>query len=218
MVHRPLPPCSQNSTCVLGRQAFFSRYSLTSDADSRAPPSRRDPVLSLGLTPRSASSEGGTRLSDSLRVRARLTHARFCMRLALVISLAASAFLRPLPVAAASTLVISEVAPWSSGNSPLMADWFEVTNTGPAAVDITGWRMDDDSNLFANSVALTGITSIGPGESVIFIETASPSTTTATFRTLWFGANPPAGLHIGSYSGSGVGLSTSGDQVHLFDA
>jgi hypothetical protein len=140
------------------------------------------------------------------------------MRLAVVISLAASAFLRPLPVAAASTLVISEVAPWSSGNSPLMADWFEVTNTGAATVDITGWRMDDDSNLFANSVALNGITSIAPGESVIFIETATPQTTVPAFRNLWFGSHPPAGLQIGSYTGSGVGLSTSGDQVHLFDA
>src|SRR5262249_1854086 len=62
------------------------------------------------------------------------------------------------------SIIISEVAPWSSGNSPLGADWFEVTNIGSAAVDITGWKMDDNSNDFGVAVPLSGITSIGPGE------------------------------------------------------
>jgi hypothetical protein len=58
------------------------------------------------------------------------------------------------------TLVISEVAPWSSGSSPVGADWVEVTNTGGSAVNLAGWRMDDNSNTFANSVALDGVASI----------------------------------------------------------
>jgi len=115
------------------------------------------------------------------------------------------------------SIIISEVAPWSSGNSPLAADWFEVTNIGTAAQVISGWKMDDNSNSFGSSVALNGITSIAPGESVIFIESAS-STIAATFKTLWFGANPPANLQIGTYSGSGVGLSTGGDAVNLYNA
>ncbi len=117
-----------------------------------------------------------------------------------------------------ATVTISEVAPWSSGNSPVAADWFEVTNNGSTALNITGWKMDDNSNAFATSVALNGITSIAPGESVIFIETATPATTIPLFLSNWFGANPPAGLQIGSYTGSGVGLSTGGDAVNLFDA
>ena len=117
-----------------------------------------------------------------------------------------------------SPLVISEVAPWSSGNSPLGADWFEVTNTGTSAVGLTGWKMDDNSNTFAAAVPLSGITSIAPGESVIFIESSAPATVVPAFKSLWFGANPPAGLQIGTYSGSGVGLSTGGDAVNLFDA
>lgn len=117
-----------------------------------------------------------------------------------------------------ATLTISEVAPWGSGNSPVAADWFEVTNNGTAAINITGWKMDDNSNAFATSVALNGITSIAPGESVIFLETAVPATTIASFLSTWFGANPPAGLQVGSYTGSGVGLSTGGDAVNLFDA
>ena len=115
------------------------------------------------------------------------------------------------------SLVISEVAPWSSGNSPVAADWFEVTNTGAGTVNLAGWRMDDNSNAFANSVALSGIASIAPGESVVFIETANLAGAAAAFRSTWFGANAPADLKIGSYSGSGVGLSTSGDAVNLFD-
>jgi uncharacterized protein len=114
-------------------------------------------------------------------------------------------------------LIISEVAPWSSGNSPVAADWFEVTNTGTATQNITGWKVDDNSNSFGSAVALSGITSIAPGESVIFIETTSTATISA-FRSTWFGTNPPANLQIGSYSGSGIGLSTGGDAVNLFNA
>ncbi len=119
-----------------------------------------------------------------------------------------------------ASLVISEVAPWSSGNSDasLRVDWFEVTNVGTATANITGWRMDDDSRSLNNSVALNGVTSIAPGESVIFLETTDLVGKSAAFKTLWFGANPPASLQIGSYGGSGVGLSTGGDQVNLFDS
>ncbi|MEO8149691.1 MAG: SdiA-regulated domain-containing protein [Bacteroidia bacterium] len=116
------------------------------------------------------------------------------------------------------SVIISEVAPWSSGNSPVAADWFEVTNTGNSALNISGWKFDDNSNSFASSVTLNGITSIAPGESVIFLETATPVTTIATFKTTWFGANPPTGLQVGSYTGSGVGLSTSADAVNLFNS
>ena len=55
---------------------------------------------------------------------------------------------------------------------------------------------------------------------MIFIETASSSDLAAkaqAFINLWFGGTAPAGLQIGSYSGSGVGLSTGGDAVNLFD-
>ena len=116
------------------------------------------------------------------------------------------------------TLIISEVAPWSSGNSPVAADWFELTNTGSTAVNISGWKMDDNSNSFGAAVALNGIATIGAGESVIFMETSTLASTAAAFRSTWFGANPPAGLQIGSYNGSGVGLSTGGDAVNIYNS
>lgn len=119
--------------------------------------------------------------------------------------------------AAPGVLRITEVAAWGSGNGNYLADWFEVTNTGARAVGISGWKMDDSSESPAAALSLTGVTSIAPGESVIFMETATPVTTIATFRSTWFGASPPAALQIGSYTGSGAGLSTGGDAVVLYD-
>lgn len=119
---------------------------------------------------------------------------------------------------APGVLRITEVAAWGSGNSPAAADWFEVTNVGARAVDMTGWKMDDSSESFAASLPLTGITSIAPGESVIYMETATLAATRATFLSTWFGASPPAGLQVGGYTGSGAGLSTGGDAVNLFDS
>lgn len=117
----------------------------------------------------------------------------------------------------ASSIVFSEVAPWSSGNSAIGADWFEVTNLGTVAIPLTGWKVDDSSASVAAALPLNGITSIAPGESVIFIETADPAAMAATFRSNWFGASPPAGLQIGSYTGNGAGLSTGGDGLNLYD-
>jgi len=136
----------------------------------------------------------------------------------------AVALLAAVSASAHSAIVITEVAPWASGdgNSPYLADWFELTNTGSSAVDITGWKVDDNSNLFANARALRGVTSIAAGQSVIFIEGNATGTTdadiNASFRTAWFGSAVPAGLSIGNYGGSGIGLSTDGDAVNIFDA
>ena len=123
----------------------------------------------------------------------------------------------------ATGIVISEVNPTGSGNGTYNADWFEVTNTGAAPVDVTGWKMDDNSNAFASAVPLRGVTIIPPGASAVFFEgTASGSTDaaiTASFSTAWFGTTtPPPGLLIGAYGGSGVGLGSGGDAVNLFDA
>jgi len=86
-------------------------------------------------------------------------------------------------------MVITEVAPWSSGNSSVGADWFELTNTGTEAVSLTGWRMDDSSNAFDLAVALRGLASVAPGQSVIFFEGNTSGSNDAAiadnFRALW---------------------------------
>lgn len=113
---------------------------------------------------------------------------------------------------------ITEVAPWASGNSPYAGDWFELTNTGNSAVNISGWKFDDASNSFAAAatLTLTGTSSIAAGQSVIFIE--GNAAKKDNFLSTWFGSNVPANFLIGTYSGSGIGLSTDGDAVNIFNA
>lgn len=116
--------------------------------------------------------------------------------------------------ASLASIRITEVMSSSAGSGAPTPDWIEVTNYGSAAVDLTGWRMDDGSFNFAASVALNGIVSIGAGESVIFIESAAGAGL-AGFRTFWGGLST---LQVGFYSGSGVGFSSGGDGACLFDS
>lgn len=95
-------------------------------------------------------------------------------------------------------------------------DWFELTNLGSTDIDITGWKVDDNSFAFASAVALNGVTTIPAGKSVIFIETATPETTIATFKSVW--GSSVDNVSIGSYTGSGIGLGSTGDGVVLFKA
>jgi hypothetical protein len=128
----------------------------------------------------------------------------------------------PPPHPPTPSVIVSEVAPWGSGNSPYAVDWFEVTNTGTSTVDLTGWKMDDNSNLFANAVPLLGVSTLAPGKSAVFFEDTgglNDATVAATFAQAWFGSSTlPSGFLIGHYGGSGVGLSTGGDSVNVFDA
>ena len=108
-----------------------------------------------------------------------------------------------------SQVRITEVM--SSGGT---SDWFELTNYGSTAIDITGWKVDDNSFNFATSVLLNGVTSIAPNERVMFCENASAAYI-STFRTFWGLAED---VQVGTYTGSGIGLSSSGDGVIVFNA
>ena len=121
---------------------------------------------------------------------------------------------------APAALVITEAM--SSSGTGGTGDWFELTNTGASAVNVTGYKMDDNSFLFANAVPMAGVSSIAPGESAVFIETdttvpADQATAIAAFRTFW-GTAKLASVQVGEYSGSGVGLSSSADGVEVFDS
>ncbi|MBU3727921.1 MAG: lamin tail domain-containing protein [Phycisphaerales bacterium] len=91
-------------------------------------------------------------------------------------------------------------------------DWIEITNFGSSAISISGWRFDDSSFNFGASQALNGVTTISAGESVIFIESAGGANI-ASFRSFWGGL---AGVQVGFYSGSGLGLSSGGDGAIIF--
>ena len=132
------------------------------------------------------------------------------------------ALLAAAAVPAHADIRITEVAPYASGNSAYGADWFELTNTGTTAVDITGWRVDDSSAAFGASLALRGITSIAAGQSVVFIESNASGSNDATrqagFIGAWFNGAAPASFAMGFYGGSGIGLSTGGDAVNVYNA
>lgn len=126
-----------------------------------------------------------------------------------------------LTISLHAALFITEVDP-SGSSASYAADWWELTNTGTSAIDITGWKMDDNSNSFSLAVPLRNVTSIGVGQTVVFFEGTASGSTDATiaanFESAWFGSNIPSGFTIGAYGGSGVGLSTSGDAVNIFNA
>lgn len=132
-----------------------------------------------------------------------------------------AAFVTAGAVPANAGIFITEVNPAGSGaGHGYTADWFELTNTGASAVNIAGWKMDDNSNSFASSVALRGVTSIGSGQSIVFFEGDATGTTDAAiltaFNTAW-GTSFVFGTTIGAYGGSSVGLSQGGDAVNIFN-
>ena len=101
-------------------------------------------------------------------------------------------------------------------------DWIELTNLGNTSANINGWKMDDSSRVFGSSLLLNGITSIAAGESVVFFETSTTNlgsgayaTDLTNFRNFWGGLS---GVQVGYYGGSGVGLSSSGDGVAVFNS
>lgn len=114
-------------------------------------------------------------------------------------------------LAASAQLRITEVQ--SSNNGNTHQDWWELTNFGSGAVNLNGYKFDDSSATIANSVTLSTSLSIAPGESIIFVETLTAS----EFRA-WWGPNLKANAQIVTYTGSGLGLSSTGDAVNLWDA
>ncbi len=113
-------------------------------------------------------------------------------------------------------ILITELHPTGSSNSTYQEDWFELTNMGASAVDITGWSWDDDSDGASSTFAFSGITSIASGESVVFIK-GTASTSGVAFIDDWFGGNAPAGFQLGFHDGPGLSGS-NGDAVNIFDS
>lgn len=111
----------------------------------------------------------------------------------------------------AFSLQVTEI--WM-GNEPganLTEDWFEVTNVGSMAWNsgVDGQLYFDDGDFApAEADLISGVTSIAPGESVIFID----DTSTTEFLSVW--GTAAAGIQIGTYAGEG--LSQDGDGVVLF--
>jgi lamin tail-like protein len=132
-----------------------------------------------------------------------------------------------ISAAASAALVITEVMPGVTGGTPgtINGDWWELTNTGPLSVNLSGYHWGDtedtavsgDTNFFPNI-------SINPGQSIIILEELAANE--AAWRTNWapiassvvilgtdemVDDSTPDG---DTYSG----LSGSGDSVNLYDS
>jgi len=112
-------------------------------------------------------------------------------------------------------LVITEIAPAQSTNGIFRGhnDWWELTNLDDFTVDLSGYRLDDGSATLVAAITITNQQlSIAPGESIVFVEGMSPD----SFRS-WWGAPNLKNTQIVRYSGAGLGLSTLGDAVVLWN-
>ena len=94
-------------------------------------------------------------------------------------------------------------------------DWWEITSFSPVPISLSGWRFDDNSASLGSAITFadTNLT-ILPGESIVFVERL----TSDQFRTWWGANNLPTGLKIVTYTGSGIGLSSGGDGLRLWNA
>ena len=94
-------------------------------------------------------------------------------------------------------------------------DWWEITSFSPVPFSLSGWRFDDNSASLGSALTFadTNLT-ILPGESIVFVERLTPD----QFRTWWGTNNLPTGLKIVTYTGSGIGLSSGGDGLRLWNA
>lgn len=132
---------------------------------------------------------------------------------------------------------MTEVDPAGS-SSAYGSDWFELTNYGVNPVNISGWTMDDSSATQSDSVSMTTGTdssTLAPGASIVFAEDPQDSsvssgsesltdlnddwsTVETAFENAWYPSGAPSGFQFGVYGGKGVGLSTGGDGVTIFDS
>jgi hypothetical protein len=94
-------------------------------------------------------------------------------------------------------------------------DWWEITSFSPVPISLSGWRFDDNSASLGSAllIADTNLV-ILPGESIVFVERLTPD----QFRTWWGTNNLPTSLKIVTYTGSGIGLSSGGDGLRLWNA
>lgn len=109
-------------------------------------------------------------------------------------------------------LVITEVMSSSAHSGGTNnGDWFELTNNGVAAFDLTGFSWDDNSNT-AGSSGFGSITSIGAGQSIIFTEE------TLGAESSWianWGLSGVTVVHLGSAGFQG--LAAGGDAINIYD-
>ena len=121
--------------------------------------------------------------------------------------------------AADAAIIVTEIASTSGAPAGTLADldWWELTNTGPAAVSLNGYSWEDNPVSNDRAVFPNGI-SVAPGESII-VHQGIGATVAADFRTAWGLTSAVQVLTQAQFTGPNPfsGLSSSGDGVNVFD-
>jgi len=113
-------------------------------------------------------------------------------------------------------LAITEIMPGSNDLDPMInPDWFEITNYGTSAIDLSGFSWDDDSEV-PGTVTLPSIT-IAAGQTVVVW--AGTSANKPLFAGNWglVGSASVTIISSDEMTGSFPGLGQGGDAVVLFD-
>jgi len=90
------------------------------------------------------------------------------------------------------------------------ADWWELTSFESQPVSLSGWRLNDNGGALADPFVIPPGVTIGPHESLIFVEGLSA----AQFRAWW---GTPDSVRIVTYAGNGLGLGANGDGLRLWN-
>jgi len=94
-------------------------------------------------------------------------------------------------------------------------DWFELTNfSTTVSYPLTGYKVNDNSGGSGTAVAISGIASIAPGESLIIVMEGTAADVTI-FRSVWGLTASP--VQVGYANGSGLGLGQTGDSAMVYD-
>jgi len=117
-------------------------------------------------------------------------------------------------------IIISEVMPDSSHDKDVTndnGDWFEITNTGSNAVDLSGWSWVDDKDSH-DKLAFPAVT-IAAGESIICLEESSADDWLSSWDLSNSGITVLTEDNFTDSSGENDfhGLGTDGDTVFIYD-
>ncbi|MGB7159202.1 MAG: lamin tail domain-containing protein [Tepidisphaeraceae bacterium] len=100
----------------------------------------------------------------------------------------------------------------ADGTNPV-SEWIEIVNTGPAAVDVSGWQIDDEDG--SNWAPFPAGTTLAPGQVAVIIDGAFASE--ATFRTEW--TVPAGALVIAGAAGTLANTASPTNEIlDLLDA
>ncbi|WP_379715984.1 lamin tail domain-containing protein [Haloferula chungangensis] len=110
-----------------------------------------------------------------------------------------------------AALVITEAMP----SSNFSGDWFEITNTGPSAINLAGYYWDDNGPTGADGAVFPDI-SIAVGQSIVIVD--EDNADLADWIAAWGGGVTAYSSEDFSGDDAFSGLGGGGDQIEIWDS